>query len=687
MPDQTTESLEDATSSAISHNESQRTWTWLLFVIGIVIVFFALLATARYTSVVPNPFPAGVSTSTPPTDNGAEGSKATDQFTRFKSAEHYAQYMAAAESADSPSFGASRRARTVEDDGALEQAAPGVSGSNDGSSAQPERHSSTNVQVKGIDEPDIVKTNGTHLFLSQEGHVEPMSRPEAPRREDVDYRRPEQKTSIVRAFPVDQLAAQGKIDKQGDLLLHDDTLVMFSGNSIHGFDVSDTQNPQEKWSMTLADEAQMVQARMLGSDIYVVARTRATPDRGCPVPFYTSKQESVAIPCTDVYHPERVIPADSTYTAFKMDPATGSTSERVSFIGSDHNTTIYMSPNAMYVGYQYQTDRVAFFHDFMSENTELFPSSVRRRVANLREMDISQRAKQVELQHILAQWKRHLSDDENLRAENEMRNRMDKYVKAHMRELTTTDIVKIGIDSFDVAARGTVPGTLLNQFSMDEHDGHLRVATTIGESSFGDVETENDVYVLDGNLSIVGNVQGLGLDQRVYSARFLQDTGYVVTYRQIDPFYVLDLRDPKNPTVEGELKLPGYSSYLHPISSDTVLGVGEEDGDVKISLFDVSDPTNPTEAANYILDARWSEVNQTHHAFTLDDKHTAFFIPASNGGFVFSYEGQELTMKKAVSGVNAKRAVYINDMMYIIGSNNVVVLDETTWNRVKELEL
>ena len=117
----------------------------------------------------------------------------------------------------------------------------------------------------------------------------------------------------------------------------------------------------------------------------------------------------------------------------------------------------------------------------------------------------------------------------------------------------------------------------------------------------GLTESANDVYVLDKNLKITGQVLDLGLTERIYSVRFIQDKGYVVTFRQIDPFYVLDLSDPENPALKGELKIPGYSSYLHPITKDKILGIGKEGSNVKISLFDVKDPENPSEAAKYTL--------------------------------------------------------------------------------------
>ena len=194
-------------------------------------------------------------------------------------------------------------------------------------------------------------------------------------------------------------------------------------------------------------------------------------------------------------------------------------------------------------------------------------------------------------------------------------------------------------------------------------------------------------YILDNNLEFQGAVQDLGLGERIYSVRFLQDKGYVVTYREIDPFYVLDLSDPTNPEVKGELKIPGYSSYLHPLAGDRILGIGKENWKVKLSLFDVSSPSDPKEAAKYILDESWSDVLSTHHAFLLDSKHNIFFLPGSKGGYIFSYENDELKLVKAVSQRGVRRAIYINDYLYIISDEEISVLNEKDWERVNELDI
>ncbi|GAB3867375.1 beta-propeller domain-containing protein [Dactylosporangium cerinum] len=155
---------------------------------------------------------------------------------------------------------------------------------------------------------------------------------------------------------------------------------------------------------------------------------------------------------------------------------------------------------------------------------------------------------------------------------------------------------------------------------MSEWDGHLRIATTTSLET----TTSSAVYVLrlnGGQLTQAGKVDGLGKSERIYSVRFIGTTGYVVTFRQTDPLYTLDLRDPSAPKVVGELKIPGYSAYLHPAGDGRLLGLGQDANEqgrvqgMQVSLFDVRDPAHPARVAQHLEKGGYSEAEYDPHAF------------------------------------------------------------------------
>ena len=203
---------------------------------------------------------------------------------------------------------------------------------------------------------------------------------------------------------------------------------------------------------------------------------------------------------------------------------------------------------------------------------------------------------------------------------------------AEWSESYTTDIhaFSIGIDTpAQYVASGSVAGTLLNQFSMDEHDGYLRIITTTGSPWDDRNVSQTQLVVFEEEsdlLKKVGQVGGLGKGESLYSARLLDDIGFAVTFRQIDPFYVLDLSNPTDPQIVGELKIPGFSTYLHPIDENHVLGIGQnatEEGrtlGLKVSLFDVTNKADPIETATWTMNDTQSPAERDHRAFQIVDR-------------------------------------------------------------------
>lgn len=207
-----------------------------------------------------------------------------------------------------------------------------------------------------------------------------------------------------------------------------------------------------------------------------------------------------------------------------------------------------------------------------------------------------------------------------------------------------TELYRFAVDeqgppNFDSSA--SVPGHLLNQYSMSEHDGHLRVATTeepFAVSDDPDEVSSSTMYVLsvDDGLEEVGSVGDMGPDERIYSVRYVDDKAYVVTFRETDPLYTLDLSDPSTPTVEGELKITGYSAYLHPLSFERLIGVGQEateDGiatGAQVSLFDVGDPEAPTRLDEHHLPGASTAAEFDPHAFLYWPDRSLLVLPTSD---------------------------------------------------------
>ncbi|MGH8951305.1 MAG: beta-propeller domain-containing protein [Acidimicrobiia bacterium] len=217
-------------------------------------------------------------------------------------------------------------------------------------------------------------------------------------------------------------------------------------------------------------------------------------------------------------------------------------------------------------------------------------------------------------------------------------------------EEISTEIHKFDISSDTAAtyrATGEVPGYLLNQFAMDEHDGLLRVASTTSPTWWGSgFESESQVTVLeedDGELVKIGMVDGLGKGEQIYSVRFIDDAAYVVTFRQTDPLYTIDLADPTSPRVVGELKILGYSAYLHPVGDGLLLGIGQDATDTgqikgtQVSVFDVGDPADPKRVDQFTLsEGSSSQVEYDHHAFLYWEQTGLAMVPVQQ----WSWDGK-----------------------------------------------
>ena len=436
--------------------------------------------------------------------------------------------------------------------------------------------SGTNVQEAGVDEADIVKTDGTRIFTLSSGQLVVVDA-----------------ASRARTGAVTVAEGWGR-----ELFIDGDSLLLITRSTSDAPDGSETVIQRIDVSggapevvETLNVQGNYISARSVGGTARVILRY--DPQWNFPFVFpQTESAESVA------EEANRSAVLNSTlddwlphYTVGSADSSTGSQLTSCAdvhapsvFSGFGMTTVISVPVNGDFD----PSESTAV----MAPGDTVYASTGSLYVATTRWLDSDTFG----------------DDDEWQEAWRQRRTSIHRF------DITAAEAV--------YESSGEVLGVIHNQFSLSEHNGHLRIVTTVG-GPWGD-ESESQVRVLstDGDmLTEVGSIGDIGRGEQVQSVRFVGDVGYVVTFRQIDPFYTVDLSDPANPAILGELKIPGFSSYLHPISDTLVLGVGsdaDEDGRItgaKVSLFDVSDLAAPREVAVWTAPDGWNDIGWDHRAF------------------------------------------------------------------------
>ena len=262
------------------------------------------------------------------------------------------------------------------------------------------------------------------------------------------------------------------------------------------------------------------------------------------------------------------------------------------------------------------------------------------------------------------------------------------------------------------AAQAKVDGMLKDSFCIDEYNGYLRLVTTItsdngvmpisGDSSAAEPDSSNALYVLDGELQVTGEIRDLAPGETVYSARFMGDTGYFVTFRQVDPLFSADLSDPASPQIIGELKIPGFSEYLHPYGEGLLLGIGmdvDEEGvtteGVKLSMFDISDPGNVTEASVYVMEDMYgTDAAYDYKAVFADVEKNLFGFRAYGGNgdvySVFSYdaaEGFRKVFSRELTYGGDARGLYAGERFYLVVGNTVESYTLSGFEKIDDIVL
>ncbi|NLH25711.1 MAG: hypothetical protein GX472_04990 [Methanomicrobiales archaeon] len=572
-------------------------------------------------------------------------------------------------------------------------------------------YSQTNIQVSGVDEPDIIKNDNRYIYTISGSTL-----------------------VIIDAYPAEDASILSKIeinDTPRDLFVSGDRLVLFSTDEQRPetsdpyvkavppyyrppspvthttiYDISDRNHPTILKEYSI--EGDYLDARMIGSLVYQITREQISPYYGDHIVVPALREGTRTVIQPDVWyfdHPE----SQYTFTTItSLDASNGKEKDAQTYLLGTGNT-LYVSEDAIYVSYPN-------YHPVIYKG---IPQEVAPGLAVDARGSAGISSSQVSA----------IPPDFNTLPESEgesildsLRNDEQDAIRRQEADQTTTVIHKIGIrdGAITYLAKGEVPGTLDNQFSMDEYKDNLRVASTssIYTPRFGQY-TYNNVYVLDEKMATIGELTHIAEQETIYSTRFIGDRLYMVTFKRIDPFFVIDLAKPENPEILGKLKIPGYSDYLHPYDATHIIGIGKETttndwggvstSGVKLALFDVSDVTSPKQLDKVQIGDAGSDsaALSDHHAFLFEKGKNLLVIPVravSNepvtqedsssayrpyvwyGAYVFGLTPETgFTLKGTVqhgsgdsgyyyygsSTSEVKRSLYIGDILYTMSSKQI----------------
>ncbi len=510
-------------------------------------------------------------------------------------------------------------------------------------------YSKTNIQVEGVDEADIVKSDGKYIYTITGNQL-----------------------VIVEAYPAESAKLAYKTELKGtpsELFVKDDRLVVFGSayeprpvegteilsqlpspyyasyySYIQVYDVSSREKPR------LIDEVKLTgnyfSSRMIGDKVYAVVNMPTYHYYGEAVPLPAIRQdgkERLIQPTEIQYFPYPDV-SYSYVTIVAIDIKDPKTLTSKTYLAGD-TQTMYVSQDNIYLAFTRYRD---YFRPLNVIENAIMPVLPPEVSSEAKDTTGSEDEKQQKMAEVINRYLDKLTPEQIKELDRKAKEKMIEYEKEIAREREKTIIHKISIKDgrIEYDGEGSVPGTVLNQFSMDEHNGKLRIATTTGRQfrfrGEDDIKERNNVYVLDEDLEIVGRLEDLAPGEKIYSARFMGERTYLVTFKKTDPLFVIDLKEPENPKVLGQLKIPGYSDYLHPYDENHIIGIGKEaaeaeNGDfawyqgVKIALFDVSDPANPKEISKFNIGDRGTDsyALQDHHAFLFSREKGILVMPIS----------------------------------------------------------
>ncbi|MCP8321104.1 MAG: beta-propeller domain-containing protein [archaeon] len=515
-------------------------------------------------------------------------------------------------------------------------------------------YSTTNIQVAGVDEADIVKTDGEYLYVVSGSKIY-ILRAYPPEQAEILSKITLNETYSLEIYVNgDRLAVLGNHYQYYYLLTIPERIstdiipyVNAEESFIKVYDISDRENPVLKRTISL--NGTISGSRMIGNYVYTVFNQPATIPSSNETDFEVNLPKIVAN-CTVI----EVQPSEISYV--------------------DIPNFSYYFTTIMAVNVQDDAQEPTYEPILTGVTSSMY----------------------VSLENVYL-----VVPNTNLWILN---------VEGEANEETLIYRIKLNEDEIVLEADGSVPGYVLNQFSMDEYNGFFRIATTKWTS----IGSENDLYVLDMDINIVGELEGLAPEERIYSARFINDRCYLVTFRQIDPFFVIDLGNPTEPKVLGFLEIPGFSGYLHPYDENNIIGVGMEEGKVKLSLFDVTNVNAPIEKARFVVQGGWSNtpVLYDHKTFLFDRSKQLLALPVSiswfdvisneykgfwQGAYVFNLSlEQGFVLKGNIthqsdaqfeSNIEVKRILYIENVLYTVSDEKIKMNELEDLSFINEIDL
>jgi len=603
-------------------------------------------------------------------------------------------------------------------------------------------YSQTNLQVAGVDEADIIKTDGKYVYTVSQKDL--MIIDASPAQEAKVLTTINFKNQPQEIFLSGNLLVVIGLDYNFSSLMDKMTFIRRpSFTFIKVFDVSDRRKPKELRSVSL--EGDYSNSRLINNYLYLITNSRNYLMDPIILPrIYENDRLITAEDNTDRYLVPDIYYFDFPYHNF------GATAVNVIDI-KDNNTpiksevyllpggeTVYMSPNALYIAYGKYLNQAELMMQVAKETTwPKLPEADKMKIAKIEAIEdyiLSPEERLEKINRLVNTYLNSLNPTDRSALESEIELNTRAKILSLLDQLQTTVIHKISVDKADLKYQGfmEVPGRILNQFSLDESNGYFRVATTRdAASSFTYLpnlsdKRSNALYVLDGSLKIVGRLEGLAPDEQIYSVRFIQQRAYLVTFQQTDPLFVIDLSQATAPKVLGELKIPGFSQYLHPYNDNLLIGLGrdtglEADGRVivkglKLALFDVSNVSAPKEIAKVELGGRGSdsEALLNHKAFLFSKEKNLIAIPARltkelpgqawgeldfNGALIFQITDRSLSLKGKISHQSTgqknnddyqkqvKRILYLGDNLCTVSDQYLQLNRLDNLTELKKVEL